>query len=151
MRLDITKSVVLPVPPDVAWAFVREPAQVADCVPNLTEFASIAPDRYTSLLVERLGPFSVRIPLEIGVTQDAGARQVVARISGVDRGGAARVRGDVRASITPDAGGARLDVVSAVEVLGRMAALGAVPMRRRGDQVFDQFVRTVEQRLGGSA
>ncbi len=144
MLLAITKSVALPATVEAVWAVVRDPVRVAGCLPNISEFrAADAPGRYTTLLVERLGPFSVRVALTVEVTEDAAARRMVATIAGADSGGAARVRGDVRATVTPDGEGSTLEVTSDVEVLGRMAALGAVPMRRRADQVFDQFVRDI--------
>jgi carbon monoxide dehydrogenase subunit G len=150
MLLDITKSVALPQSADQVWALLREPERVAGCLPNVQEFAAgPEPGRYTTLLVERLGPFSVRVALAIGVSEEAAdpaARRMIATVSGEDKAGQARVRGDVTATVRPDEGGGDgsvLDVVSSVEVLGRMAALGAVPMRRRGDQVFEQFIRNI--------
>jgi carbon monoxide dehydrogenase subunit G len=146
--LDIAKSVTLSAPADAVWAFVRQPAQVAGCLLNLQDFVPAGePNRYTTTLVERLGPFQVRIALKIDVTEDTDARRMVAAVSGDDRGGQARVRGEVRATVLAVGDGSRLDVESAVEVLGRMASLGAVPMRRRGDQIFDAFVKTIGARL----
>jgi carbon monoxide dehydrogenase subunit G len=146
--LDIAKNVTLKAPAEAVWAFVRDPARVAGCLPNLQDFVPAGqPNRYTTTLVERLGPFQVRIALTIDVAEDDASRRIVAAVSGDDRGGQARVRGEVRATVQPVGDGARLDVESAVEVLGRMASLGAVPMRRRGDQIFDAFVKTIAARL----
>ena len=123
---------------------IRDPETVAGCLPNVRDFrATGEPGRYATQLVERLGPFSVQVALAIDVSEDAAARQMVARIAGDDKGGAARVRGDVRATVRPEGEGSVLEVASDVEVLGRMASLGAVPMRRRGDQVFEQFIRNI--------
>lgn len=143
MLLAITKSVTLPQSADEVWALLQQPVRVAGCLPNVKEFAAAEPGRYTTLLVERLGPFSVQVALTIDVSEDAAGRRMVAKVSGEDRAGQARVRGDVTATVRPSGEGATLDVSSNVEVLGRMAALGAVPMRRRGDQVFEQFVRNI--------
>jgi carbon monoxide dehydrogenase subunit G len=144
MLLTITKSVTLPRSADEVWALLQQPVRVAGCLPDVKEFEPAAePGRYTTLLVERLGPFAVQVALTIDVSEDAAARRMVATVSGEDRAGQARVRGDVTATVTPAGDGATLDVSSNVEVLGRMATLGAVPMRRRGDQVFDQFVRNI--------
>ena len=144
MLLAITKSVALPRSADQVWALLQQPVRVAGCLPNVKEFEPAAePGRYTTLLVERLGPFTVQIALTIDVAEDAAGRRIVASVSGEDKGGQARVRGDVRATVRPSGDGSILDVASNVEVLGRMAALGAVPMRRRGDQVFEQFVRNI--------
>jgi carbon monoxide dehydrogenase subunit G len=51
--------------------------------------------------------------------------------------------------VVPEATGSSLSVTSDVEVLGRLASLGAVPIRRRGDQVFDGFVRALGALLEG--
>jgi carbon monoxide dehydrogenase subunit G len=147
--LDISKTATLATSAEDVWAFVREPARVAACLPNVQDFGPAGiPDRYTTLLVERLGPFSVRIQLTIDVVENVAGREIVATVSGDDKAGQARVRGEVRATVRPAESGATLEVSSHVEVLGRMAALGAVPMRRRGDQIFDAFVRTIGSRLG---
>jgi uncharacterized protein len=146
MLLAITKSVMLPHPIEQVWDVVSDPAAVAGCLPNVRDFRPAGePGRYVTTLVERLGPFSVQVGLTIDVTEDAASRLMVARIAGDDKGGAARVRGDVRATVGPttEGAGVRLEIASNVEVLGRMATLGAGPMRRRGDQVFDQFVANI--------
>jgi carbon monoxide dehydrogenase subunit G len=150
MLLAITKSVSLPRSADEVWALLQQPVRVAGCLPNVREFEPAGePGRYTTLLVEKLGPFAVQVALTIDVAEDPASRRMVATISGEDRAGQARVRGDVTATVTPAGDGSTLDVSSNVEVLGRMAALGAVPMRRRGDQVFEQFVRNIGTLLEG--
>lgn len=144
MLLAITKSVTLPRSADEVWALLQQPVRVAGCLPNVKEFEPAAePGRYTTLLVEHLGPFAVQVALTIDVSEDPAGRRMVATVSGEDRAGQARVRGDVTATVRPSGEGATLDVSSNVEVLGRMATLGSVPMRRRGDQVFEQFVRNI--------
>jgi carbon monoxide dehydrogenase subunit G len=144
MLLAITKTVGLPQPADVVWALLQAPVRVAGCLPNVREFTPAdEPGRYTTLLAERLGPFAIQVALTIDVDEDAASRRITARVAGEDRAGQARVRGDVTATVRPAGEGSSLEVASNVEVLGRMAALGAVPMRRRGDQVFDQFVRNI--------
>jgi carbon monoxide dehydrogenase subunit G len=148
MLLDISKSVTHRSSTADTWAFLRDPSRVAACLPNLHDFKpagehDIKPGRYTTLLVERLGPFQVSIPLTIEVSEDAAGLRISAAVSGDDRAGQARVRGEVRAAVLPSDGGSIVEIASEVEVLGRMAALGAVPMRRRGDQIFAQFVRNI--------
>jgi carbon monoxide dehydrogenase subunit G len=150
MLLHVDKAVVLRTAPDAVWAIVREPERVAACLPNAQDFQPTGePGQYSTTLVEHLGPFSVRIGLAVEVTEDATNRVMVARIAGEDRGGQARVRGDVRASVRAEVDGTALAVTSDVEVLGRLAALGAVPIRRRGDQVFDQFIAALTVLLEG--
>ena len=146
MLLAIVKTADLATTPDTVWATIRDPERVAACLPNLRDFRpSGEPGAWATTLVERLGPFSVQVPLGIVVEEDAAARRMIARVSGEDRGGAARVRGSVRAEVRPgdDGAGSVLEVAGDVEVLGRLASLGAMPMRRRADQVFDQFIAAI--------
>jgi carbon monoxide dehydrogenase subunit G len=148
MLLTIAKTAELPTSVDDAWALLRRPERVAACVPNIREFMpSGAEARYTTVLVERLGPFSVAVALTVDVTEEDDARRMVARFTGEDRGGQARVRGEVAASLRESERGSVLDVASDVEVLGRLAAVGAVPIRRRGDQMFGEFVRNLAAAL----
>lgn len=151
MILSIAKSADLPVSPGDAWALVRDPVRVARCIASIEAFEPAAPPgRFEAVLVERLGPFSVRVPLTVAVTENAAARVMVAAVSGEDRAGQARVRGEVRATVLAGDGAAsRLEVSSEMEVLGRLASLGAVPIRRRGDQVFEAFVVALRRLLVG--
>jgi carbon monoxide dehydrogenase subunit G len=150
MLLAVAKSAGLAASPDVVWQTIRDPERVAACLPNLRDFRPAdANGRYATTLVERLGPFSVQVPLSIEVDEDAAGRQMVARVSGEDRGGAARVRGSVRAGVRADGTGSVLEVAGDVEVLGRLASLGAVPMRRRADQVFEQFIVAIAAAVEG--
>jgi carbon monoxide dehydrogenase subunit G len=151
MILSIAKSTDLPASPAEAWALVRDPLRVAGCIASIERFErAAASGRFEALLVERLGPFSVRVPLTIDVTEDAAGQGMVAAVAGEDRAGQARVRGEVRATVLAGAGGgSRLEVSSEMEVLGRLASLGAVPIRRRGDQVFEAFVAALRRALGG--
>lgn len=151
MILSIAKSADLPVSLAEAWALVRDPVRVAGCIASIERFEPAArPGRFEALLVERLGPFSVRVPLTIDVTEDAAGQAMIAAVSGEDRAGQARVRGEVRAIVMAgEDGGSRLEVSSEMEVLGRLASLGAVPIRRRGDQVFEAFVAALQRALGG--
>ena len=148
MILDITKSVTLQVPVDRVWALLQDPPRVAGCLPNVRDFTAAGAGRYSTLLVEKLGPFSVQVALTIEVSEDAATHRMTAKIAGDDKAGAARVRGELVATVTPAGDAAAiLDVVSNVEVLGRLATLGAVPMKRRADQIFELFVKNIGQVL----
>ena len=152
MLLNISKSATLPTSAETVWALLRQPKRVAACLPNVQEFSERdAPGEYLAVLVERLGPFSIDVALSVNVVEDAAARRTTARVSGEDRAGNARVRGEVGATVMAAGAGATLDVTSRVEVLGRLATLGAVPIRRRGDQVFDQFIENLRVAVAAGA
>jgi carbon monoxide dehydrogenase subunit G len=149
MLLDITKSVTLQVPVDQVWSLLQDPPRVAACLPNVRDFRPAdGANRWATLLVEKLGPFSVQVNLTIEVMEEAATHRMTARVAGDDKGGQARVRGDLVAAVTAAGDAAStLEVASNVEVLGRLATLGAVPMKRRADQIFELFVKNIGQVL----
>jgi len=152
MLLEITKTLALDRPPSEVWAFLLTPERVAACIPNVQDFrpASSA-DHFTAVIADRLGPFKLQVPVMIDISRDLEARQIHARIAGDDGAGQARVRGELTATLQGEGDRSGLVLASRVEVLGRMAALGAVPMRRRADQVFDVFAQNLRAALAPRA
>jgi carbon monoxide dehydrogenase subunit G len=151
MLLEIKKSVELDQPVEQMWQIVRDPATVAGTIDNIRDFQPIdGEQRFSATVHDKLGPFKVEVPVVIDVTEDPAAHKMTARIAGNDKRGQARVRGEVTAVVVATATGSRLELESSIEVLGRLAALGAVPMRRRADQIFEVFVRNLSALLGRS-
>lgn len=151
MLLEIAKAVDLDQPVGQIWAMVRDPATVAGCVPNVRELTQLVePNSFSATIEDKLGPFKVVVPVRIDVVEDSASHRMTARIAGNDNRGQARVRGEVTAIVVSADTGSRLELTSNFEVLGRLAALGAVPMRRRADQIFDLFVRNLSTLLGES-
>jgi carbon monoxide dehydrogenase subunit G len=139
-------------PADRIWVLVRDPAKVAGCIPNVRGFHARGGElSFEATIEDRLGPFKIEVPVTIDVVEDGSVRRMTAHIAGNDRRGQARVRGDVAATVEPTDTGGRVDLTSNIEVLGRLAALGAVPMRRRADQIFDIFVHNLSELLRVSA
>jgi carbon monoxide dehydrogenase subunit G len=146
--LEISKSVTLDQPADTVWEIVRVPETVAACLPNIRAFERQGENpSYAATIEDKLGPFKVEVPVTIEVGEDASTRRMTAHVAGNDKRGQARVRGEVAATVVAKQGGSVLELTSRIEVLGRLATLGAVPMRRRADQIFDVFVRNLSARL----
>jgi carbon monoxide dehydrogenase subunit G len=140
MLLEINKAVALDRAADAVWEVVRDPVTVAGCIPNVRQFTATDGAQYSASVEDKLGPFKVEVPVTITVSEDVESRRMTADIAGADKRGQARVRGQVTADVVEADGGSRLELRSQIEVLGRLASLGAVPMRRRADQIFDVFV-----------
>jgi carbon monoxide dehydrogenase subunit G len=150
MLLTIEKSVTLRHPVAETWELVRDARRVSACVPGVSDLAETGePGGYRATVSDRLGPFRLTVPVTVRVDEDPATHRIKARATGDDRGGHARVRGEMNVSVEEFNSGSQLVVSSSLEVLGRLASLGAIPMRRRADQIFDQFVRNVEAALAG--
>jgi len=151
VRLEVSKTADVPASPAAAWALVRDVPRLAGCVPSVSGLSTLEPDcRYAATVTERLGPFRLSVPVEIELGTIEEPRRIVAGLTGADSRGQARVKGDLEAVVEPSPAGARLTVGMKLEVLGKLATLGAVPMRRRADELFADFVRRLQAELTGA-
>lgn len=134
-----------------AWALLRDVPRLGGCIPKVTDLATVEADRrYTAVVADKLGPFGLSVPVQIDIESIEAPRRILAHLSGNDSKGAARVRGTLEAIAESTAGGdtaTTLQFTMKLEVLGRLAALGAAPMRRRADDIFSEFVKRVRTEL----
>jgi carbon monoxide dehydrogenase subunit G len=149
--LDVKKTTDVSASPSAAWALIRNVPRLSGCIPGVSDLREIEPDkRYAAVVADKLGPFKVQIPVQIELQTIDEPRQIVAELTGNESKGQARVRGTLDATLAPLDQGTRLELSMRMEVLGRLAALGAGPMRRRADEIFNEFVRRVGAELSAS-
>lgn len=148
MLLEIDKQADIPVAPEAAWALLRDFPDLAACIPNVDGLQEIEPDRrYAATISDKIGPFRVTVPVQIAIETIEPPRRIVAAISGNDAKGQARVKGNLEATVASVGEATHLVIASRIDVLGKLAAFGAAPMRRRADQIFDEFITRVSERL----
>ena len=148
MLLEIEKQADIAVAPEAAWILLRDFRGLATCIPNVADLEEMEPDRrYGAIISDKIGPFRVTVPVQIAIETIEPPRRIVAAISGNDARGQARLKGNLKATVDPEGNGTRLVVSTRIDVLGKLASLGAAPMRRRADQIFDEFIARVSARL----
>ena len=152
MLLEITKETEVAASQDRAWQLVGDLPRLSGCIPGVADMRELEPGkRYSATVTDKLGPFRLQLPVEIAVQSADAPSGLVAELTGNDGRGQARVKGTVEAVLSPAAAGTRLTLNARLEVLGKLAALGATPMRRRADDIFAEFVRRVEAELASPA
>ena len=148
MLLEIEKRADVGVAPESAWALLRDIPQLTQCIPHVTGLDEIAPDqRFAATITDKIGPFRVTVPVDIEIQAIEPPRRIVAAISGHDAKGQARLKGSLEAVVDPAGSSTNLVILMRLDVLGKLASLGAAPMRRRADQIFDEFIACVSARL----
>ncbi len=148
MLLEIEKRAEIGVEPEAAWALLRDIPQLTRCIPHVTDLDELAPDqRFAATISDKIGPFRVTVPVQIEIQAIEPPRRIVAAISGHDAKGQARLKGSLEAAVDPAGSSTQLAVTMRIDVLGKLASLGAAPMRRRADQIFDEFIACVSARL----
>lgn len=151
MLLEVKRVTNVEVPQATAWALLRDVGRLSGCIPKVSDVAAVDGEReYTAVVSDRIGPFSLTVPVKITVETLEEPRRITAGVAGDDKRGQARVRGTLEALAEPTDGMTQLSVSMRMEVLGRLASLGAVPIRRRADDIFDEFVQRVRSELGAA-
>jgi carbon monoxide dehydrogenase subunit G len=146
--LEVKKIAEVDAPQAAAWALVRDVPRLSGCIPGVSDLRVLEPDRrYAAIVSDKLGPFRLQVPVQLELQTVDEPRQLVAELSGNDSRGQARVRGTLDAELEPTDEGTRLVLSMRLEVLGRLAALGAGPMRRRADEIFNEFVSCISTEL----
>ena len=67
-----------------------------------------------------------------------------ASLKGADSMGLNRMTGSMQVALSPAQSGTQMQFEASIEVLGKLATLGAVPIRRRTTQVFAEFAKNIQ-------
>jgi carbon monoxide dehydrogenase subunit G len=140
--VDVTGS------PEAAWQAVTD-------VPRVVSWISVVEDakevdllsRYTAVLMDRIGMFSLRADLDITLSDVVEGVRLRAHAEGQDRQVGARIVIDGLIELTPSESGTTVRVSGSYDVTGRAATMGASSIKRKGDKVVDEFFTNLSREL----
>jgi uncharacterized protein len=131
-----------------AWAFLWDLERVIRCLPGCRDVRTIVPhERYAAVVAQRIGPFSLEVPMEIQVLEADAPRRLKAQALGRDpqTGSSLSVVFEMRLDGTPT--GLRLVVTSETEVRGAMGALAEGLLREKAGGAMAQFADAVRREM----
>jgi len=133
------------------WAVLTDVPRLVEWVSIVDEAREISPlEKYTAVLMDRLGPFKLRADLDIVVSEVEVGRRIRVRANGEDRQVSSRIGIDAVLSLAPnEGGGTQLHVDGSYEVIGRVATLGAGMIRQKAAKILDEFFGRAATELGG--
>lgn len=135
--------------PTTTWATVTDTDRLVGWISVLEDAQTLASlDRYTAVLADKIGMFSLRADLAITVTDHEPAKRLHATAEGEDRQMGSRIAVEVSMRLDPDGDGTALLVEGAYEVTGRVATLGKSTIHRKADKVLAEFFDHLAQELG---
>jgi carbon monoxide dehydrogenase subunit G len=150
--LQFQKEVQIGVPRERVWNFIWDVDRFIACVPGCKEAKTIEPGKqYAATMVEKVGPFKVEFPTTIQVVERQELKHIKAQASGADNRIGSRMKVDLDVDLRDQNGGTVLGFVATVDILGKLAALGHGIIKRKADQVLDDFAKAVKQRLESEA
>jgi len=147
MLLKISEELNLDASPQEVWRLLRDTPRLAALLPGVDTVTSLnepGVEAYQAHASDRIGPFKVALKLEIRVVETQEPSILKASIKGGDSIGLNRITGSLHIALSPAASAARMRFEADIEILGKLATLGAVPIRRRATEKFAEFARNIQ-------
>lgn len=125
--------------PDDVWAFLQNTRAVVRCLPGAELVDELEDDRYEGVLRVSIGPLKMNYAGAVSVVErDAHERRIVLNATGRDKRGSGGVQAHVEMQVFLADNGSRLDVVSDLDLSGRIASLGR-GVRDVSNRMFTDF------------
>lgn len=152
VSLQFQKEVEIDAPRDKVWKFIWDVDRFIACVPGCKEAKTLEEGkRYTATMTEKVGPFKVEFPTTIEVLEREELTHIKAQAAGADNKIGSRMKIDLDVNLRAQDDKTILGFVAGVDILGKLAALGHGIIKRKADQVLDEFAQAVKKKLEGEA
>jgi uncharacterized protein len=150
--LEFEKEVEILAPKEKVWNFIWDVDRFIACVPGCKEAKTIEEGkRYAATMVEKVGPFRVEFPTTIEVLEREELTHIRAQASGADNKIGSRMKVELDVRLHERDNKTVLGFTARVDILGKLAALGHSIIKRKADQVLDEFAQAVKAKLEGAA
>ena len=153
MKLDIDRSLDLPVPAARAWSFLERIDAVASCLPGAAITERIDETHYRGTVSVRLGPANLSFlgTIEI-LSRDPVRRELHIVGKGSDKGGSSVAEVELTAAVTDmGASASRVGGKASLTVNGKAAVFGARLMNSVAEQLIKEFYANLLKNLQAGA
>ena len=148
--LQFEKQVEILAPREKVWKFIWDIDRFIACVPGCKDAKTVEEGkRYSATMVERVGPFKVEFPTTIEVLEREELTHIKAQATGADNKIGSRMKIDLDVNLREQDNKTVVSFVAGVDILGKLAALGHGIIKRKADQVLDEFALAVKTTLEG--
>ena len=147
MLLKIAEELPLSAAVDEVWKLLRDTPRLTGLLPGVESVARIqeeGKEAYAAKVSDKIGPFKITMNLEVRITETVEPSLLKATLKGADSLGLNRMTGSMQVALSPASSGTQMHFEASIEVLGKLATLGAVPIRRRTTQVFAEFAKNIQ-------
>ena len=150
--MQFEKEVEILAPREKVWNFIWDVNRFIACVPGCKEAKTIEEGKkYSATMIEKVGPFKVEFPTSIEVLERQELTHIRAQASGADNKIGSRMKLDLDVNLREQDGNTIVKFVAGVDILGKLAALGHGIIKRKADQVLDEFAQAVKKNLEGAS
>lgn len=148
MRFD--KEIEIQNSREKVWQFLWDVDRFITCVPGCKEASTLeAGKSYAAMVVEKVGPFRVEFPMRIEVLESQELSHIRAQAAGSDNRVGSRLKVELDVQLKGDGNKTLLSLGISVDILGKLATLGHSIIKRKADQVMEEFAQAIKNRLEG--
>lgn len=138
--MQVTREVMLEVPPGALWRLLWDVPRMVECVPGCVEASEAEPHRrYRARMTQKVGPVSLSVPLEVAIVAAEPEQRLALDARGRDPVMGAEVAMRVTLEIGARDGGSWLRIEAAGRVLGKLGALGHGIIQRKAEEAVEEF------------
>ena len=149
--MKFSQRAVIPVAREPLWDFLMDVPKVAKSLPGVETISQIDDTTYQGTLKVRVGPISLNLQGKIIMEQrDRGSWRAALRAEASDRMVAGAVKGKTTMElkeIGPKE--TELLVETDVNILGKIGEFGQPIIRKKADQMLQEFVENIKKQLAG--
>lgn len=149
--VSFSRDIAVVADPATCWAVLTDVPRLVDWVTILDGAREISPlEKYTAVLMDRIGPFKLRADLDITVSDVEVQRRIRVYAEGEDRQVSSRIVVDALLTLDDEgAVGTLVAVNGRYEVSGKIATMGAGTIRQKATKILDEFFGRTAAELGG--
>ena len=140
----VEQRVTIPAPPEKVWTLLMDVPAVSRCVPGVADVSRIDEDNYTGTMKVKVGPIGLTLDGKITLAErDRDNWQARMEMRASDK----RISGSVTAKMTmrlePRGDATDLAIHTDAAILGKLGEFGQPVMRKKADQIIQEFARCV--------
>ncbi|SDT18856.1 SRPBCC family protein [Jiangella sp. DSM 45060] len=148
--MEIENTFTVPVPVDEAWRVLLDVERVAPCMPGAT-LDAVDGDEFSGRVKAKVGPVSLSYKGRARIeSADEESHTAVIAARGKDAHGNGTAAATVTMHLTDDAGAARVDLLTELDITGRPAQLGRGVMTDVANAIIGQFATALARQLAAA-
>jgi carbon monoxide dehydrogenase subunit G len=150
----IEHRITVPAPPERVWAFMMDIPAVSQCVPGVDDVARIDDTTYSGVLSVRVGPIHIRLDGRVILAErDEPARQARMDLQAADKRVNGAVNARMRMQLSSTDGGDKTDVEIRTDanVMGKLGEFGQAVIRKKADQIVQEFANNLSAAVVAAA
>lgn len=154
MLLKLSEQLNLDASQQDVWKLLRDTRRLAALLPGVESVTAIegtGAEAYQAKASDKIGPFKVALQMAIRVAEEQPPNLLRASLKGADSIGLTRLTGSLDVSLSSSGQATLMRFEAEIEVLGKLATLGAAPMRRRAKEKFAEFACNIQAQFAGNA